>query len=168
MRASTALVCAFSLAAAIALPAPAQEQAMPEWSQEKAAQLARLLADEVSDIRVSWNKAPPGSQGARLKQRQRLRDDLYKLKNSTRKLARELESGKNREETLPSARRVGVLIRDARTSAAGSVPSIDLEQKITSAEKTIERLAAMYGASMDDVVRKTGASTHRATPATPD
>ena len=68
---------------------------------------------------------------------------------------RQLEAGKGRDETLPTARRIGMFIRDARVDAYGWTPSEGLETKVDAARATLGELATLYGATLEDVFRKT-------------
>jgi hypothetical protein len=125
------------------------------WNQEQAVKLAKQLADQVGDIRVTMKKAAPGTVGITKQKRYRLEEDLRLMRNSTRHLARQLEAGKGREETLPTAQRVAMFIRDARVDASGWTPPEWIETKIDSARSTLSELAALYGAELSDVFRKT-------------
>jgi hypothetical protein len=125
------------------------------WDQEEAVKLAKQLADQVGDIRVTMKKAAPGTVGITKQRQFRLEEDLRLMRNSTRHLARQLEAGKGREETLPTAQRVGMFIRDARVTASGWTPPKWIETKIDSARNTLSDLAALYGAELADVFRGT-------------
>ncbi len=125
------------------------------WQQEKAAKLARKLADQTNDIRMTIKKATPGSMGIMRRKRFRLEEDIRLLRNTSKHLANQLEAGKGREETLPSARRLGMFIRDARVDAYGWVPPEWIETKIDVARNTLRELAGLYGATLEDIYRKT-------------
>ncbi len=122
-----------------------------DWDQERAAKLARQLANEIGEIRRQLSAQPEGASGITRSRRFRLQDDLRMLSHSTQHLARRLEAGGDREETRPTARRVGMFLRDARTNAAGAVASAPMREKIDAANVTIAALAALYGADPTDV-----------------
>ena len=75
---------------------------------------------------------------------------------STKRLATQLEQGKGREETRPTARRVGSFLRDTRADARGAVASATMLKKIEAANATIAELAVMYGVDPDDVALPSG------------
>ena len=125
------------------------------WQQEKAAKLARTLADQTNDIRLTIKKATPGSMGIMRRKRFALEEDIRLIRNTSKHLANQLEAGKGRDETLPSARRLGMFIRDARVDASGWVPPEWIETKIDVARNTLGELAALYGATLEDVFRNT-------------
>ena len=137
--------------------------ANPEgWDPQKAADLARNYADEVNSIRVAFQKQP-GAQGATGSQRERILENLRRLRLSTRHLAAQLRDCKGRDETLGIARQVGRQIRDLRTSASGAIPSYDMQQRVDQLNQTLEQLAALYGVTVEEIFRQTPGTT----PATP-
>ncbi len=48
-----------------------------------------------------------------------LREDIRLVRNTSKHLANELGAGKGRDETRPTARRLGRFIRDTRVDAYG-------------------------------------------------
>ena len=125
------------------------------WQQERAAKLARQLADQTDDLRLTIKKAAPGSIGITRRKRYRLEEDLRLIRNSSKHLARKLEDGKGREETLATAQRIAAFIRDARVDAMGWTPPEWVESKLDPARNTVSDLAELYGAELADVFRKT-------------
>ncbi len=166
MRTATGLRAILSIAAAVTIlsgasGAMAEEEAQEEtkqedpWQQEEAVKLAKRLAEQAGDIRLTMRRASPGSLGTTRPREFRLEEDVRLIRNTARHLARQLEEGKGREETLPTARRVAMFIRDARVNASGWAPPEWIESKIDSARNTISELAALYGAELADVFRNT-------------
>ncbi len=141
---------------AILIGAPVALAEEDGWDQERAAKLARTLTEQVSDIRRHLRRQAPGTVGATNRSRFRVEEDLRLLGHTTRHLATRLEQGKGREETRPTARRVGSFLRDIRTHARSAVPSAPMLEKIEAANITIAELAVMYGADPDDVALPAG------------
>ncbi len=141
---------------AILIGAPVALAEEDGWDQERAAKLARKLTGQVAEIRRHLRSQAPGTVGATNRSRFRIEEDLRLLGHTTRRLATRLEQGKGREETRPTARRVGSFLRDLRTHARGAVPSAAMLEKIEAANTTIAELAVMYGADPDDVALPAG------------
>ncbi|MCH6563594.1 MAG: hypothetical protein IH800_14385 [Myxococcales bacterium] len=152
MRASLCLTAVL----AILIGAPAALAEEDGWDQERAAKLARTLTQQVSELRRHLKSQAPGSVGATQRQRFALEEDLRLLGHTTKRLARALEQGKGREETRPTARRVGSFLRDTRADAQGAVASAAMLEKIKAANTTIAELAVMYGADPADVALPAG------------
>ena len=125
------------------------------WQQEKAAKLARKLAEQTSDLRLTMKRAAPGTMGIARQKKFALEEDLRLIRSTSKHLANQLKAGKGRDETLPTARRIGMFIRDARVDAYGWTPSEGLETKVDAARATLGELAALYGATLQDVFRNT-------------
>jgi hypothetical protein len=119
---------------AILIAAPAALAEEDGWDQERAAKLARKLTEQVSDMRRH----------------------LKAQAHTTKRLATKLEKGEGREETRPTARRVGSFLRDTRADAQGAVASATMLKKIEAANATIAELAVMYGADPADVTLPSG------------
>ncbi len=141
---------------AILIAAPAARAEEDGWDQERAAKLARKLTEQVSDMRRHLKRQAPGTVGIMLHRRFALEEDLRLLGHTTKRLATQLEQGKGREETRPTARRVGSFLRDIRTHARGAVASAAMLERIEAANTTIAELAVMYGADPDDVALPAG------------
>ncbi|MEE2703329.1 MAG: hypothetical protein VX614_04840 [Myxococcota bacterium] len=134
----------------------AQEDAIHDhWDQARATQLAEQISKQVGLVRVTLKKAAPGTAGRTRKQQYRLEEDLRLIRNSSRHLAKQLESGKSRDETLPTARRVGMFVRDARVSAAGWTPPAWIKEKLDPARDSLAELAELYGVTLQEVYRNT-------------
>ncbi len=113
-------MCRFSLplvavALALALPAAPCRAQGAEWSQDRVTELAVELADVVAELQSAFRREPPVTLASgQARARHRFRDSLRVLRTETRALASELESGAGKEETLPIARRLRMLIRELR------------------------------------------------------
>lgn len=141
---------------AILIGAPAALAEEDGWDQERAAKLARKLTEQVSDMRRHLKSQAPGTVGIMLHKRFALEEDLRLLGHTTKRLATKLEKGEGREETRPTARRVGSFLRDTRADARGAVASATMLKKIEAANATIAELATMYGADPADVALPSG------------
>ncbi len=136
---------------AILIGAPAAGAEEDGWDQERAAKLARTLTEQVSEIRRHLKRQAPGSVGVTQGRRFALEEDLRLLGHTTKHLATKLEQGTGREETRPTARRVGSFLRQTRADAQGAVASATMLEKIAATNSTIGELAVMYGADPADV-----------------
>jgi len=125
------------------------------WQQEQAAKLARQLADQVADLRLTMKQAIPGTVGTTRRNRFRLEEDIRMIRSAAKHLAVQLEAGKGREETLPTARNLGMYIRAARVDASGWVPPEWIETKLGAARGTLEELVPLYGVTLEEVYRQT-------------
>ncbi len=134
------------------------------WQQEEAARLSKQLADQVGDLRLTMKQAIPGTVGTTRKNRFRLEEDIRMIRNAAKHLAAQLEAGKGRDETLPTAQNIGMFIRAARADAAGWVPPEWIETKLDAARGTLEKLVPLYGATMEDVYRQTPGPSVGASP----
>ena len=138
--------------------AAAAEEEDP-WQQEQAAKLARQLSDQVADLRLTMKQAIPGTVGTTRRKRFRLEEDIRMIRSAAKHLAIQLEAGKGREETLPTARNLGMYIRAARVDASGWVPPQWIETKLGAARGTLAELVPLYGVTLEEVYRQTpGAS----------
>lgn len=99
------------------------------WDQQAVTAIAKDLAESLSEVEDAFrnepgNMMPTGDQRSRHAAKQ----DLRRLRRETRHLARELESGMGREETLNIFLKVQELTHDAARNgkrAALTKPTLD-------------------------------------------
>jgi len=138
---------ASTIAAAIFLFAAAPAIAeLQTWNQEEASSLASELAEAIKSLRTAALNEPSLRGGGNTTGRssQQFLDTLKKLESATGRLATRLGDGKNREETLNMARRIGTLLRDAQESGRRLMltqPSFDA---IDAAVAVVHQLSPFY------------------------
>ncbi len=120
--------------------------ALAKWDQERATMIADELSTEAKKLRQVVRKAFGGAQigSGAAQSRYRLRDLLRLIENETRYLRRQLENGKNREETMPVYRRLMTTILDARENARRTYLSQDILAQADKMRDALMRLSAYY------------------------
>ena len=91
------------------------------WSQEQVTMLASQMAEKVKAMRLATRKEPQViSAGSVTKQRATkiYLQTLQKLDQAAAKLSRQLAAGDGRSQTLGTARRIDMLLRDVRQQGA--------------------------------------------------
>jgi len=144
---------AFSLAAAVILLGEASSVAAEDdpWDSKRAAAVTRKLAHQISEIRGDLEKTPPGAPGTTRKKRLELEAGLRLARNSTGHLAKQLEAGKGREETLPIAHQIQNIIRETRKDSRQAVASESIWRKIDTVNDTTRELAGIYSRGLEAV-----------------
>ncbi len=132
-------------ALALALTPAAASADRADWNQEEVTKIAAQLRDSTKDLRDTLRRDMPSSPGTGQRQAQtRLLDNLRRIENETRKLAIELESGKDREATFPVYQRLMMLVRDAREEARRQMLQQSSLDKITVARDALNQLGPFY------------------------
>ena len=145
---------------AIALgPARAEETAASagekEWNQEEVTAIAKELASSVSDLRAAFRRqGSPTREQMQGRAHHQMVDDLRLIRNETAHLARQLEAGKGRDETLPIFRRLGMLVRNAQAVAPRLFLQQPVMEKIAAARKFWDQLRPYYPADASEVLRR--------------
>lgn len=135
-------LAATAFAAGLATSAAAE---LAAWDQKRVTAMAKELADAVGKASVEADKGK-GSRVDVGKERSyyELREDLRLAKNSARHLAKQLESGKGREETYPTYRRLKTIRNDAAENARRAVMPDETVAAITAAGGLMLRLRPYY------------------------
>jgi hypothetical protein len=132
-------------ALALALAPAAASADRAEWNQEEVTKLAGELRDSTKDLRDTFRREMPSSPATGQRQaQQRLLDNLRRIQNSTRKLALELEAGKDREATFPVYQQLMTMVRDAREEARRQMLQQSSLDKITVARDALNQLGPFY------------------------
>ena len=137
-------ISAMCAAAVVMAAIPTQSGAeLKAWDQEEVALLSKQLNEAVSSLRRATSNDPTLRDGAPLNRRsaQDFRDSLKALESACRQLARKLEQGADRAETVSVAKRIGMLIRRTQTTGrkvmikqsqwAAVDPAIDLINRLS-------------------------------------
>jgi len=135
---------------ALLTSAPAVRAEESAWDQARATELAQKLASLTGQLRLEVSRDYQ-QMGAMERRRFELAETLRLIRNGSRHLANQLVQGNGRDETRPTARRLGVWIRDARTTARGMVFTERMQPTIDQANEVIAELATLYGADPSDV-----------------
>jgi len=102
-----------------ALSATASAELLP-WDQAKVTELGKQLAKTTSTARQTALREPSLRGGTGNAGQRRSSDSFLQtmrhLESSTRQLARQLEAGGGKDETMGVARKIGTLLRDAQES----------------------------------------------------
>lgn len=136
-----------AIAASCASQAPDPDRIA--WDQAKVTDLAQQLSAAMTNVRQASMKDPTirnPSTTNRLAARQFL-DTLRDLEASCRQLARRLEGGGGFEETLPVARRIGTLLRDAQDTSRRLMETEAQRAVIDPAVAIINRISPFYSST---------------------
>lgn len=144
----TVLRLALGLAlATLVLPAPGARAELAPWDQAEATSLASQLAEQCSAVYDSFYKQPtPGGGSGQRQVYMRMKQDVRRLRAEARTLARALEGGAGRDETLPIYEELMQRVRLARDSARELFVGSDVQQKADAARETLNQLTPYYDA----------------------
>jgi hypothetical protein len=116
------------------------------WNQEEVSLLSKQLSEAITSLRTASMNDPslrdrsmPNARNAN-----ELLETLRMLERSCRQLARKLEEGEDREQSLPQARKIGSQVREAQRLARTVMTSQDQWVAIDPAVDLIERLSPYY------------------------
>ena len=131
-------------AALVVVSAPAQSSAeLKAWDQEEVALLAQQLSEAVTSLRLATIKDPMLSRSAGTRGRNLL-DTMKSLETACRQLARKLEAGEDRSQTTGVGKKIGLLIREAQTTARKVMLNKAQWVAIDPAVDLINRLSSYY------------------------
>jgi len=138
-----------SAPAAATAAADAAEDTTPqlEWDSERMTQLTADLATAMRDVRNSFRKNPVMQTPDSGKRRtaDQMMEVLRGLDRHTASLATRVSRGQTAEETRPTARRIGTLLRDANQLGRRLMTSEWTDQRILPAMELINEIAPYYG-----------------------
>ena len=119
-----------------------------EWDQAKATKLAGEPAPSVNEVYRSILSTPRGAQvgTGQAANYIRLKDRVRVAKNESKHLAKALEKGGTREETIHAWRRLMSLVRDAREVGRKMYHDAPTLEKIEKANALLDELAPFYEA----------------------
>lgn len=151
MRARLTRILAALGVAALATPGALLPQEEPEerkaWDQARVLELSDRLAGQLGEIRQTFRRESAYANPAMLQQRAsgQFADILKALEQSTKQLRERVEKGEGYEETLPVARKIGSLLRDADVQGSKLFTSSFMTEKVRPAMQTLNELAPYYG-----------------------
>ncbi len=141
------LIALSAVALLVAVSAHAdQHGTAPEWDQKKVAALAQQLADAAQELNQELNRQRGQLQVGSGQSRAMLqfRDNIRVARNESRRLAKVLGEGQDREETTPAYRRLMSLVRDARETGRKLLLKAPAPEYIAKANAALDGLAPYY------------------------
>ena len=119
---------------------------LAKWDQERVTKIAAELAPAMAEVFTSINKLQTGSQigSGQANAFLRLKDRVRVARNEARHLAKQLEDGKNRMETVHTYSRLMTTIRDAREEGRRGFIEAPTLDKIATAADLVRRLSPYY------------------------
>jgi hypothetical protein len=137
------------VAATGAFEASAQQKT---WNQEQVATLARDLATAVREVRNATRAQPGGGDRMQMNSQAMAQylQTLQQLDRATGQLARQLEAGEGHDQTLGTARRIDMLLRDARTQSRRLDIPEPTRKRIEPALALIEQITPYYRAAPEE------------------
>ena len=136
-------ILACSLVVCLATPARAE---LTAWDQAKVTSLAKQLDDASKSLYDTFYLQPKAGIGQE-KPYYRLKQDVRRIKNDARALARALAGGAGRDETLPAYEDLMQNVRRAQDNAGGVFTTKDLQAKADAARALLNQISPYYDAA---------------------
>jgi hypothetical protein len=116
------------------------------WDQARVTDIATQLAPAINDVFVSVNTLQTGSQvgSGQASAFLRLKDRVRVARNEARHLARQLQDGRGRPETVHTYSRLMTTVRDAREDGRRMFLEAPTMDKIAAAGDLIRQLTPYY------------------------
>lgn len=129
-----------------ALPSSRFAEAEQVWDQSAVTTLAAHLAKTTRDLKNTLRREPGLADAAEMGDRNAVRfwEAIDGLETAARQLARRTGDGQGRDETLPIAKKIRTLVRDAEQYAAGLMMSSFVEERLGPVEELLGRLEPYY------------------------
>ena len=129
----------------------ARPENAPAWDQTKATSAAQSLAASLEGLRAALRRQPTTTiaPGGGSRARNKLLDRLRLMESESKHLARVLEEGQGRDETLPVFERINEIRRFAVEQAQRMFLQKPVIDKIESARGSLEVLAGLYGVELN-------------------
>jgi hypothetical protein len=130
--------------ALLVLPIAAAAE-LPKWDQPRVTAIANELSEAVAKAALEVDKQKGGRvEVGKERAFYEFREDMRLAKNTSRHLAKELQSGKGREETYPTFKRLKTLRNDAVENARRADMPESTLAAITAAGELMNRLHPYY------------------------
>jgi hypothetical protein len=125
---------------------PEDEGNLASWNQERVSKIATELAPAMNEVYNSVNKLRTGATvgSGQANAHLRLKDRVRVARNEARHLAKQLQDGKSRAETVHTYSRLMETIRDAREEGRRGFIEAPTLDKIAIAADLVRRLAPYY------------------------
>ncbi len=143
---SIARLMLFGSVGLLLLGMPVSSAHAADWDQAKVTEIAQQLADAVNQVNRSIVRTATGSQvgSGQSASYLRLKDRVRVARNESRHLARALEDGKGRDETVNVWKRLMSVVRDAREIGRSMFLEAPTQQKIVRANEILDQLTPFY------------------------
>ena len=121
------------------------------WEQDKVIGYAETFSTQVNGIyrNIARNRTGATIGSGQSHSYLRLKDSLRLARNEAHHLERQLQEGKNRDETYPVFERLMSVIRSARDSAQRMFLEQSTVDKISTARDTLRKLAPYYNPDLE-------------------
>ncbi len=117
-----------------------------DWDQAKVTEIAEQLSDADNDVHRSVVRTATGSQvgSGQSASYLRLKDRVRVARNESRHLAKALQDGKGKDETVHVWKRLMSVVRDARNIGRSMFLEAPTQVKIVRASEIIDQLTPFY------------------------
>jgi hypothetical protein len=145
-RAPECVIAIVAMAAAtLALTLPAVGgAALAAWDQEKVTELSGQLLGATKSLLDVERKQPPPSPDPNQRVRAQYLQTLRAFERSARQLQRRLQAGADREATLPIAKKMRTLVRDAETHGRRFLDTAQVTEAAKPVYAALDALAPFY------------------------
>jgi hypothetical protein len=138
------LATALGAVLVLALASPSHAE-LAAWDQAKVTALAKQLEENAGALYDTFYKQPPPSVGSGQSQDyRRLKQEVRRVKAEAKELARSLERGDGRDDTLPIYEQLMLEVRDARQMAARVFTTQDVQQRAAAVRQGLNEIAPYY------------------------
>ena len=138
-------IAALALALAAAGGAAAQEKA---WDQARVGTLASAFAEAAGELKNALRReGNPDIASMQSRSHHELIDQVQLIEREARHLAKQVEAGRDHDQTFSIYRRIQVLIRDAQTNARKLMMKQPVQEKIDAANDALGALQPYYASA---------------------
>ena len=143
---SIARLMLFGSVGLLLLGMPVSSAHAADWDQAKVTEIAEQLSDAVNDVHRSIVRTATGSQvgSGQAASALRLKDRVRVARNESRHLARRLQDGRGKDETVNVWRRLMSVVRDARNIGRSMFLEAPTQEKIVRASEILDQLTPFY------------------------
>ncbi|MBW2242106.1 MAG: hypothetical protein JRH01_08965 [Deltaproteobacteria bacterium] len=144
IRRIVALFAGVALLAGAGAALARDDEPVADWNQERVTSYAKELSEACSALKDAVAKTPTNLLPANQRSFYRAKDDVRMLTSAARGLAKSLENGEGKEETLPRFKRIELLRNDAAENGRSAMLADDVLAKVTPVGVALIKLAPYY------------------------
>ncbi len=115
-----------------------------KWDQERVTQIAVELAAAAKAVRQGFREQPVEAIGTQERSHYQFFEVLKALEKATQQLAFRLKGGGGFRETLPIAKKIRSLLREAETQGRSLMSSDQMERLYVPADRLLDEIAPYY------------------------
>ncbi len=143
---SIARLTLFGSAGLLLLGMPVSSAHAADWDQAKVTEIAEQLSDAVNKVHRSIVRTATGSTigSGQASSALRLKDRVRVARNDSRHLAKRLQDGRGKDETVHAWKRLMSTVRDARTIGRSMFLEAPTQEKIAKANEILDQLTPFY------------------------